>query len=179
MADRRVAGARPRSAVSAGKTSHPPSRAGRPAGPATTAVRRSASACDSSLRLSTDLQHRKKRLLRYFHVSELLHALLAFFLFLEEFAFAADIPAVALCQHVLAQRLDRGARNDGPADRRLDRDFEHLSRDQLMHLVDQLARAMIGVLAMHDDRERIDLVAVDENIELHERRRLEMTELVI
>jgi hypothetical protein len=41
-----------------------------------------------------------------------LHALLAFLLLLEQLALARDVAAVALGEHVLAQRLDRLARDD-------------------------------------------------------------------
>src|SRR6185312_10971661 len=129
--------------------------------------------------LATHFQHREEGFLRNLYVSELLHALLAFFLFLEELALAADVAAIALRQHVLAQRLDGRARNDGATDGGLHGDFEHLPRDELLHLVDELAAAMVGGLAVRDDRQRIHLVAVDEDIELHEWRRLEARELVV
>ena len=51
-------------------------------------------------------------------MTELFHAFLAFFLLLQELAFAAHIAPIALREHVLAQRLDGCARNDGAADRR-------------------------------------------------------------
>ena len=60
------------------------------------------------------------------------------------------------------------------ADGGLHGDLEHLPRDQLLHLVDQLAAALVGAVAVHDDRQRIDLLAVDEDVELDQRRRLEM-----
>src|SRR5581483_9793273 len=46
-----------------------------------------------------------------------LHALLAFLLLLEELALAADVAAVALGKHVLAQRRNGLARDDLIADR--------------------------------------------------------------
>ena len=82
----------------------------------------------------SDLQHRQERFLRNLHGADALHALLAFLLLLEQLALARDVAAVALGQHVLAQRLDRFARDDAGADRRLDRHLEHLPRDQLAHL---------------------------------------------
>src|SRR5215472_11937901 len=74
-----------------------------------------------TLVFAADLQHGEECLLRDLDVPELFHALLAFLLFLEELALAADVAAVALRQHVLAQRLHRGARDHGAADRRLHR----------------------------------------------------------
>src|ERR1019366_95102 len=58
-----------------------------------------------------DLQYRQEGLLRNLDLSHLLHALLALFLLFEQLALARDVAAIALGQHVLAQRLDRGARD--------------------------------------------------------------------
>src|SRR5262245_58853005 len=52
--------------------------------------------------LSAHLQHGEKRFLRDLHFADLLHALLAFFLFLEQLALARNVAAVAFRQHVLA-----------------------------------------------------------------------------
>src|SRR6478609_1379505 len=76
------------------------------------------------------LQHREERLLRDLDRADLFHALLPFLLFFEQLALAGDVAAVAFRQHVLAQRLDVLARHDVAADRGLDRDVEHLPRDQ-------------------------------------------------
>ena len=126
-----------------------------------------------------DLQDGEERLLRNLDRADLLHALLALLLFLEQLALARDVAAVALGQHVLAQRLDGRPRDDVRADRRLHRHLEHLPGDQLLHLVDQLAAPVIGVVAVHDDRQRIDRVAVDQDVELRQRRALEVAELVV
>src|SRR5262245_35200070 len=100
--------------------------------------------------LATNFEHRQKRLLRNFHLPELFHAPLALLLLLQELALAGHVAAVALGQHVLAQRLHRGAGDDLAADRRLHRHLEHLARDELLHLVDQLAAARIGIVAVND-----------------------------
>src|SRR5690606_34813512 len=70
--------------------------------------------------LLVHLQNGQESLLRHFHGAHLLHALLACLLFLEQFALAAYVTAITLGRHVLAQRLDGGARNDLPADGGLD-----------------------------------------------------------
>src|ERR1051325_927005 len=70
--------------------------------------------------------------LRDLHVAHLAHALLALLLLLEKLLLAADVAAVALGQHVLAQRADRLAGDDAPADRGLDGDLEQLARDQVL-----------------------------------------------
>src|SRR5687767_3491453 len=54
----------------------------------------------------TSLQHRQEGFLRDFDGADLLHALFSFFLLFEQLALARDVAAVALRQHVLAQRLD-------------------------------------------------------------------------
>jgi hypothetical protein len=55
-----------------------------------------------------------------FYLAELAHFLFALFLFVEELSLAGDVATVTLGRHVFAQRLDRLARNDAAADRRLD-----------------------------------------------------------
>ena len=65
------------------------------------------------------------------------------------------------------------------ADGRLHGHFEHLARDQLLHLVHELAAPVVGRILVDDERQRVDLVAVDEHVELGERRGLEMAEVVV
>src|SRR5579871_4206238 len=77
-------------------------------------------------RLLSDLQHREERVLRNFHPADALHALLAFFLFLEQLPLPADVAAVTLREDVLAQRANGFACDDAAADRGLDRNLEHL-----------------------------------------------------
>src|SRR5262245_49327235 len=54
--------------------------------------------------LVVDAQHREEGLLRDVHGADPLHPLLAFLLLLEQLALARDVSAVALRDHVLAQR---------------------------------------------------------------------------
>src|SRR5271169_2467160 len=61
-----------------------------------------------------DLKDGEERLLRNFHAADGFHAFFAGFLLLEQLAFARDVAAVALRQHVLAQCLDRLARDIAP-----------------------------------------------------------------
>src|SRR3712207_9478728 len=63
-----------------------------------------------------------------------LHPLLALLLLLQQLALAGDVTAVALGEHVLANRANVLARDDAGPDRRLDRHFELLARDQLTQL---------------------------------------------
>src|ERR1700687_1928777 len=68
-----------------------------------------------------DFQHCQKGLLRNLDLPYLLHALFALFLFFEQLALARNITAVALCQHVLEQRLYRSAPDHVTVHRGLDR----------------------------------------------------------
>src|SRR5687768_8001120 len=68
--------------------------------------------------------------LRNLDAPDELHPRLALFLLLEELALARDIAAVALREHILAHCLHGFPGDDPAADRSLDRDVEHLSRDQ-------------------------------------------------
>src|ERR1700710_1317320 len=102
------------------------------------------------------LQRRDKRLLRDIHLAELPHLLLAFLLLLQKFALSCDVAAVAFGGDVLAQRADGFAGDDLAAYRRLDRDYEHVRRDQLLHLLDHGAAAAFGAGLVHQHRQRID-----------------------
>src|SRR5262249_4844924 len=82
--------------------------------------------------LSIDFPHRQNRLLRVLPLPHPLHPAFSFLLLLEELALARDVAAVALGEHVLAQRLDRLARDHAVADRGLQRHLEHLPRDELL-----------------------------------------------
>src|SRR3546814_9720680 len=53
------------------------------------------------------------------------------------------------------------------------------SRDQFLHPLGQLAAAAVGVAAVHDQRHRIDLVAVDQRVHAHERASVEAQEVVV
>ena len=57
---------------------------------------------DRGLAVLADLEYRKERLLRDIDFANPLHSLLAFFLLFEQLAFAGDVAAVALGDHVLA-----------------------------------------------------------------------------
>src|SRR6185436_10836343 len=98
------------------------------------------------------LQDSEESLLRYFHRANLLHALLARFLLFQQFFLARDVAAVALRQHVLAQRLHGFARDDVRADRGLHGDIEHLPWNEFAHARRKLAPTVLAVGAMHDQR---------------------------
>src|SRR5260221_13166784 len=106
-------------------------------------------------RSAVHLQRGDKRFLRDVDLAELPHLLLAFLLLLQKFAFAGDVAAVAFCGDVLAQRADGFARDHLAADRGLDRNLEHVRRDQFLHLFDHGAAAALRALAVAQHRERI------------------------
>src|SRR5262245_27136215 len=124
-------------------------------------------------------QNGEKRLLRYLDRSDLLHALLAGFLLLQQLALASDVAAVALGKDVLAQGLHGLARDDLRSDRRLHRNVEHLPRYELAHAHRQLAAAMLRVFAVHDQRQGVDALAVDEDVEADHVRRAILEEIVV
>src|SRR4029077_18690393 len=78
-----------------------------------------------------NFENSEKRLRWNIDAPHALHAPLAFFLLLQEFALARNIAAVALGDHVFANRADRLGRHHAAANGGLDSNFEHLPRNQL------------------------------------------------
>lgn len=76
-------------------------------------------------------------LLGNIHFAHGLHPFLSLGLLVEQFFLPADITAVALCQDILADWADGGARNDLHPDAGLDGDLEHLPWDQVLEARDQ------------------------------------------
>src|SRR5436190_1622455 len=85
------------------------------------------------------LQYGQERLLGHLDLADLLHALLPGLLLLEQLALAAHVAAVALGDHVLADRLHRLARDDLRPDRGLDSHLELLARDLLLQALGERA----------------------------------------
>src|SRR5680860_553442 len=75
-----------------------------------------------------------ERLLGDLDAADHLHPLLALLLLLQQLTLAGDVTAVALGQHVLADRADRLARDDARADRGMHRHLDLLARDELAEL---------------------------------------------
>src|SRR5271166_5095497 len=80
--------------------------------------------------LLPDLEQGQESLLRNLDASDLFHPLFAFLLLLEQLSFSRDIAAVTFGGNVLPQRLDGLARDNLGTDSSLNRDLEHLARDQ-------------------------------------------------
>ena len=116
------------------------------------------------------LQDRHERLLRDVDAAHPLHALLAFLLLLEQFALAGDVAAVALGGDVLADGLDRLAGDDLAADGGLEGDLEEVAVDLFLQADQQLAAALLGVVAVDDHAEargRKLLVRLKKEIDKH------------
>src|SRR3954465_11766997 len=127
-----------------------------PRAPRPQARRASAGSRWSSPLFVAQRQDGQERLLRPLDPPHLLHPPLARLLLLEQLALAGDVAAVALGDHVLAVGLDRLARDDVRADRGLDRHVVLLARDARPQLLGQSPPDRIGLLAMHDHRQRVD-----------------------
>src|SRR3990172_284778 len=105
-----------------------------------------------SLSLS-HLEHGKKSLLRKLDAADLLHPLFAFLLLLKKFPFSRDIAPVALCGHVLAERLHGLAGNDLGPDRGLNDHLIELPRNNLFQALGKLPPAQRRLLTMRDQRQ--------------------------
>src|SRR6266571_2824156 len=126
-----------------------------------------------------NLQDRQERLLWDLDRSHLLHALLSFFLLLEQLALARHVASIALGGDVLAQWADRLAGDHFGPDRSLDHDLEQLARDQLFQLLGDLLAPLVRLVAMDDHRERVHRLAVEQHVELDEVGRAVLEELVV
>src|SRR3984893_9761625 len=126
-----------------------------------------------------DLENGEEGFLRNLDASHSLHPLLAGLLLFEQLFLARDVAAVAFGEHVLAHRLDRFAGDDLRADGRLDRHVEHLARNQRAHLGNHFAAAVLGDRTMHHHRQRVDALAVDQDVELDHVGGAELLELVV
>jgi hypothetical protein len=49
-------------------------------------------------------------------------------------------------------------------------DVKHLARNQLLHFFRQRSTPTLGLITVHDTRQRVDFIAVDQHVELHQFR---------
>lgn len=101
-----------------------------------------------------------------FDGADLLHALLAFLLLLEELALTRDVAAVALGCHVLAHGLDGLPGYDFGSDGRLDGYVKLLARYQFLEFFAHAASESHGIVGMRESRQGIYTLAVEEDVEL-------------
>src|SRR5207249_6959051 len=146
---------------------------------ARTGAQRPAEPCQSPFRRVVEVEDRQERLLRHLDAADLLHPLLAGLLLLEQLPLPGDVAAVALREHVLPLRLDRLSRDHARADRGLDGDVEELARDLLAQLLDEQAAAVVGEVAVDDERERVDGLSADEDVDADEAPLAEAGEVVV
>src|SRR5271156_4624677 len=133
----------------------------------------------ATIALLPDLEQGQESLLRNLDAPDLFHPLLAFLLLLEQLSFSRDIAAVTFGGDILTQRLDGFPGDNLRANPGLNRDFEHLARDQLAHLFAQRPAPFVSLVAMHDYRKRVHHLAVDPNIQFNQRPCPEVQKLVI
>ena len=84
------------------------------------------------LLLLVQFQHSEESLLRHFHVTDLLHALLTALLLLQQLTLTRHITTIALRRHVLAHLLHRLTGDDLRTDGGLNGDIELLSAMAVM-----------------------------------------------
>ena len=101
------------------------------------------------------------------------------FLLLEQLALSRHIAAIAFRQDVFPHGADRLASDDAAADRRLNWYVEHLAGDKPTQVFDQFPAAGVGVVAVRDQREGVNRLTIDENIELHQVRRAHVLEDIV
>src|SRR4051812_16048163 len=133
----------------------------------------------SLLAIAIHLEHREERLLWNLDRAHLLHPLLALLLLLEELLLPADVAAVELRRHVLADGLDGLTGDHVGADRRLDGNVELLPRDRLAQALHQVAPLVVGGLLVHDQGKGVHLVAGEQHVELHQIRWPVLDRLVV
>ena len=122
----------------------------------------------SAWRSLVELEDCEEGFLGYLYGANLLHALLALLLLLQELALTRDVTAVALGCHVLADGFDGLAGNDFRADGGLDGDVELLARDELFEFLAHAAAEAHGIVHVSEGRQGVDALAVEEDVELDE-----------
>src|ERR1700728_1063464 len=120
-----------------------------------------------------------ERLLRHVDAADGLHPLFAFLLLLQQFALAGDVTAVALGQHVFADRANILARNNFGPDRGLYRHLELLAWDELFESGGHLVAVCRGPILVHDGAERVDGLTLQQDVDLDQCRLLLAGFLVI
>ena len=118
--------------------------------------------------LSVKLQNGEECLLGHLYPTDLLHALLALLLLLEELALTADIAAVALRSHILADGLNSLPRDDFRAYSSLYGDVKLLPRDELLEFLTHAAPELHRVVGMSKSGKGIDTLPIKQDVELYE-----------
>ena len=114
------------------------------------------------------VEYRHERFLRDIDGCYFFHPCLTPFLLFEQFAFSADIAAVAFGGDVFADRLDRFSGDDLAADRGLEGYLKQVAVDFFFEFLEQVSATELRFRTMHDHRECIDFRAVDEDVHFDE-----------
>ncbi|KAG1647341.1 hypothetical protein GQR58_030669 [Nymphon striatum] len=119
-----------------------------------------------AFRSVVELERGDERLLGHIDATDRLHALLAFFLFLQELVLTRDVTAVQLGGHVFAERLDGLASNEVATNSSLNWHVELLARDELLELLSHAAAIFVAAIAVHNCTEGIDVFTLQQDVDL-------------
>ena len=96
------------------------------------------------------------------------HPFFTSFLFFKEFALPRNVTTITLGQDILAQGFDVCPSHDFLSDSGLNGYFKLLTRNDFLELVYNQLTTLIGKFLVNDKAESINLVAIEENIHLHQ-----------
>ncbi len=111
--------------------------------------------------------------------ADLFHAFFARFLFFKQLLLARNIAAVTLGDDVFAQGFDCLTRDHVGANGRLDGNVELLARNNLTHFGHHGAATIDRLAPVNNDRQRIDALTVEQDIDLDNVGCTELFELVV
>src|SRR5664280_562872 len=115
---------------------------------------------------ATRAQRSDEGLLGHLDAADHLHALLALFLLLEELALASDVAASDVYKRQLAYSPYGLPRDHARPDRSLDRHLELLARNEGLELLGHHHAVAVRLVLVHDRAERVNRVAVQEDVDL-------------
>ena len=123
---------------------------------------------------SIQFQHGQESLLRHFDRTNLLHALLSFFLFFEQFAFTAYVTSITLGRHIFTHGFYRFPGYNLGSDGGLYGNVELLTGYQFFEFLAHAATEAHGIVGMGQGRQGIDRFSVEEYIEFDQFGRSEI-----
>ena len=111
-----------------------------------------------------DFENRQKCLLRNFHVANLFHTFLTFFLLVEQFALTGDVAAVAFGGNVFAEGFDGASRYDFGAYGGLDGYVELMSWYQVFEFLADVFAKLVGVALVDEAAHSVHRFAVEQDV---------------
>ena len=121
----------------------------------------------------------EKGFLRYVYLADTFHPFLSFFLFVQEFHFPGDIPAVAFGNHIFPQGFYHGFGDYPFMDGRLDDNFKQLPGNDGFHFGGQLRTDLISLIFMHNQGQCIHRLTINKDIQFNEGRFPILFELIV